>query len=73
MPSTIWWGTNDCPYGTVAYMHTKIKETVNNKIQEVQLHPPLTVQWVKFCFVPKFVNILSSNPNTWYRVVVGNS
>jgi hypothetical protein len=37
--------TKDCPYGTVPYMNAKIKQRVNNKIQEIQLHPPLTVQW----------------------------
>ena len=60
------------PNGKVAYFNAKTKKKVRNKMVEILVQPPVTVQWVKFCFKPGYVNLLMEHPREWHRVVIGN-
>jgi hypothetical protein len=64
--------TDNTPNGTVAYFNAKVKKMVKNKMAEEQVGP-LTVQWVKFCYLPKFVGIMINQSRMWHRVVIGSS
>jgi hypothetical protein len=47
---------------TVANMNEKIRRRNKGKTKEVLITPPLTVQWVQFCFLERFAMIVTKNP-----------
>jgi hypothetical protein len=59
--------------GTVAYFNAKVKGKKAGKQGETLIKPPLTVAWVNFCFVKKYVDILVQDPRKWHRVVIGHT
>jgi hypothetical protein len=40
---------------------------------DTTIKPLLTVGWVNFCFVKKFVDMLIEDKQHWHRVVIGST
>jgi hypothetical protein len=47
----------DYPHGKVAYVNAKVRSKKKGRVVETMVSPPVTVQWVKYCFNPEYVRL----------------
>ena len=64
------------PHGMVAYMNAKkmVKGPgAHGKPTTRVVNPPLTMEWVRFCFKPAYIRLVMKYPREWHRVEIGNA
>ena len=67
------------PHGTVAYMNAKklvpnrmSKGSASGKPTETIVKPPISMEWMRYCFKPEYVKLLMKHPKAWHRVEIGS-
>ena len=53
-------------------MQRRWSRVSRGKPTEQVIKPPLSMEWVRYCFKPEYIKLLMKHPKKWHRVDIGN-